>query len=137
MFGSVKSFVRKRFRAAFMDGRRFTRMRSGDVFAYNRRGEVASAVIAGQTESHVYDFIGNSVTSAVSSADSPSAAVTNVYAANSLNQYESILTRANWSSWTEDPSYDANGDFTFGGDFGYSYDALSRLTGDIKRIEVK
>ena len=120
-----------------MDGRRFTRMRSGDVFAYNRRGEVSQANIAGQTESHVYDLIGNSVTSAVSSADSSFVAATNVYAANNLNQYETVRTRLNGSLQTEELSYDANGNFASNGDFGYSYDALSRLTGDIKRIEVK
>ena len=34
-------------------------LRHGSVFAYNRRGEVASATVAGQSAAYDYDFIGN------------------------------------------------------------------------------
>ena len=33
--------------------------RNADCFAYNLRGEVAAATVAGRSETHVYDFIGN------------------------------------------------------------------------------
>ena len=33
--------------------------RNADTFAYNRRGEVASATVAGQSAAYAYDFIGN------------------------------------------------------------------------------
>ena len=45
--------------------------RNGDTFGYNDRGEVTNATIAGRTELHAYDEIGNSTD----------------WAANSLNQY--------------------------------------------------
>ena len=60
-------------------------VRNADRFAYNRRGEVASATVAGEPSTYAYDGIGNftSVTGG---------AITNVYAANELNQYEVIPT---------------------------------------------
>ena len=45
--------------------------RNADTFGYNERGEVTNATIAGRTELHAYDEIGNSTG----------------WAANSLNQY--------------------------------------------------
>ena len=45
--------------------------RNADTFGYNDRGEVTNATIAGRTELHAYDEIGNSTD----------------WAANSLNQY--------------------------------------------------
>ena len=91
--------------------------RNADRFAYNRRGEVASATVAGESSVYAYDGIGNftSVTGG---------AVTNSYAANELNQYEEVES----NGATLEPTYSANGELASFGDWTYAYDALSRLT---------
>ena len=60
-------------------------VRNADRFAYNRRGEVASATVAGESSAYAYDGIGNFTTVT-------GGAITNVYSANELNQYEVIPT---------------------------------------------
>ena len=92
--------------------------RNGDAFAYNPRGEVESAMIDGNSETHRYDFIGNSLFSTFNGA-------TNTYTANNLNQYVSIF-RA--SSSPREISHDADGNMTNDGVFTYTYDSASRLT---------
>ncbi|MBQ3288657.1 MAG: RHS repeat-associated core domain-containing protein [Kiritimatiellae bacterium] len=92
--------------------------RNDDTFAYNTRGEVESAIVDGNAETHGYDFIGNSLLATFNS-------VTNIYTANSLNQYVSIL-RA--SASTHEISHDADGNMTNDGVFTYTYDSASRLT---------
>ena len=57
--------------------------RNDDVFAYNGRGEVAFAEIAGNVEEHAYDLSGNSLWASFNS-------ITNYYTANNLNQYTAI-----------------------------------------------
>ena len=71
--------------------------RSGDAFAYNRRGEVASATVSGQASSYVYDTIGNETR----------------WEANALNQMV----------WND---YSANGEL-LSYSRGSTYDSLSRL----------
>ena len=92
-------------------------VRNADRFAYNRRGEVASATVAGEASAYAYDGIGNFTTVT-------GGAVTNVYAANELNQYEEVSTGAA----TLEPTYTSNGELASFGDWTYAYDALSRLT---------
>ena len=92
--------------------------RNGDAFVYNTRGEVESAMIDGNAETHGYDFIGNSLLATFNS-------VTNTYTANNLNQYVSIL-RA--SASPREISHDADGNMTNDGVFTYTYDSASRLT---------
>ena len=92
-------------------------VRNADRFAYNRRGEVASATVVGESSVYAYDGIGNftSVTDGV---------VTNVYTANELNQYEEVVS----GGTTVEPTYTSNGELASFGDWTYAYDALSRLT---------
>ena len=101
--------------------------RGDDSFGYNRRGEVSNATISGQTESHIYDFIGNSLSATVTPASS-SSSITNFYTANNLNQYLSIETLVSGASQTDSPTYGANGELIQARGFVYQYDALSRLT---------
>ena len=72
-------------------------VRNADRFAYNRRGEVASATVAGEASAYAYDGIGNftSVTDGV---------VTNVYTANELNQYEEVASNGALSSRPTPPT---------------------------------
>ena len=92
--------------------------RNGDAFAYNTRGEVASAMIDGNVETHGYDFIGNSLLSAFNGA-------TNTYTANNLNRYVSILRD---SASPREILHDTDGNMTNDGVFTYAYDSASRLT---------
>ena len=91
--------------------------RNADNFSYNRRGEVAAATVAGESSAYAYDGIGN-FTFVVGGA------VTNVYAANELNQYDEVTDL----SGTLEPTYTANGELASFGPWTYAYDALSRLT---------
>ena len=100
-------------------GRRIHRLgvvRRDARFAYNRRGEVASATVAGEASAYAYDGIGNFTTVT-------GGAVTNIYTANELNQYEEVSTGAA----TLEPTYTSNGELASFGDWTYAYDALSRL----------
>ena len=83
----------------------------------NRRGEVASATVAGQSAAYAYDFIGN-----FTSATEGGAMTT--YGANGLNQYETVIE----PDATLEPSYTPNGELSVLGPWTYAYDALSRLT---------
>ena len=91
--------------------------RGGDTFAYNRRGEVASATIAGNAATYVYDGIGNSTTSTWNGAAT-------TYAANNLNQYESVDSAAR----SEYLSFGSDGEMIRHDDLLCRYDALSRLS---------
>ena len=94
--------------------------RNGDAFVYNTRGEVESAMIDGNAETHGYDFIGNSLLATFNS-------VTNTYTANNLTQYVSIL-RA--SASPREISHDADGNMTNDGVFTYTSSAVpSAYTG--------
>ena len=92
-------------------------VRNADRFAYNRRGEVAAATVAGESSAYAYDGIGNFTTVT-------GGAVTNSYVANELNQYEAIAS----GGATVEPTYTSNGELATFGDWTYAYDALSRLT---------
>ena len=91
--------------------------RNADIFGYNDRSEVTSANISGFSNAYDYDEIGNLLLSAAS-------VVTNLYTANNLNQYTSIL-RASVSPW--EPSYDPDGNLLSDGGHTFTYDAASRL----------
>ena len=90
--------------------------RSGDTFAYNRRGEVASATVVSNDAAYAYDGIGNATTSVWNG-------VATTYAANELNQYTAVSS-AGVSSWLP---YSANGELTSLGGRSFFYDAKSRL----------
>ena len=90
-----------------------------EINAYldNEHGEVTSATIVGNYETHEYDFIGNSIIASFNGA-------TNTYTANNLNQYTSIL-RA--SAPPRETSYDLDGNMTRCGEWTYAYDSGNRL----------
>ena len=91
--------------------------RNADMFAYNRRGEVASATVAGELSAYAYDFIGNATSVTMDGA-------TTTYGANALNQYETVTE----PDATFVPTYTPNGELAAFGPWTYAYDALSRLT---------
>ena len=93
--------------------------RNEDTFAYNERGEVVFSRRDAESaeDTYAYDGIGNLQIAAFNS-------VTNTYAANSLNQYTSIL-RA--SAPLRETSHDVDGNMTSDGVFAYAYDAPNRL----------
>ena len=91
--------------------------RNADTFGYNDRSEVSSANIGGNSETHEYDDIGNATFAAFNFA-------TNIYTANNLNQYTSILCD---SATLREPAHDVDGNLTFDGVFSYAYDADNRL----------
>ena len=91
--------------------------RNGDTFCYNGRSEVIGAIIDGSSELHEYDDIGNSTLAAYNF-------ITNIYTANNVNQYTSILCA---SAPRREPAYDADGNMTFDGVLDYSYDVENRL----------
>ncbi len=84
---------------------------------YNRHSELAAASVGTNRYGYAYDTIGNRLWSAAN-------AVTNGYAANSLNQYVSILRSPDSPC---EPTYDADGNMTGDGKFAYAYDAENRL----------
>ena len=97
--------------------RRSPASRNADTFGYNDRSEVSSANIGGNSETHEYDGIGNATVAAFNFA-------TNIYTANNLNQYTSVLCA---SAPLLETSHDADGNLTFDGVFTYAYDADNRL----------
>ena len=96
--------------------------RNGDTFGYNARGEVTAATITGGSPSpatsfYGYDDIGNAVASVFNST-------TNIYTANNLNQYTSILRP---SASLREITHDADGNMMGDSIFSFTYDAASRL----------
>ena len=91
--------------------------RNGDVFGYNARNEVVAAMINGNSETHEYDNIGNSIRASFN-------VVTNTFVANKLNQYTAIKHNAAplWEA-----SHDIDGNMTQCGDWTYTYDARHQL----------
>ena len=87
--------------------------RNGDTFGYNARGEVvfSRGDAENAEEAYAYDHIGNAVLAA-------NGGITNAYAANTLNQYASIL-RASVSPCEILPRYDTDGNLTDDGLFSY------------------
>ena len=82
------------------------------AYLYNRRNELAEALVGTNAFGYAYDTIGNRQWSSANG-------VTNVYAANAVNQYSSILH----SSFSILHSYDADGnlvDDAFGNTVGQS-----------------
>ena len=88
-----------------------------DSFGYNDRSEVTAANIAGVASCYNYDEIGNLLLSAAN-------VETNLYTANNLNQYTSILRD---SVSPCEPSYDPDGNLLSDGVFAFTYDAANRL----------
>ena len=98
--------------------------RNADSFAYNARGEVATAMAVGGLPSPVsatyaYDLIGNATLAAHGS-------LTNAYSANSLNQYTSVL-RVSAPPREIHPQHDADGNLVLLGPWACAYDAANRL----------
>ena len=91
--------------------------RNADTFGYNDRSEVSSANISEFSNAYDYDEIGNLLLSAQN-------IVTNLYTANNLNQYTSILRD---SVSPCEPSYDDDGNLLCDGVFTFTYDAANRL----------
>ena len=90
--------------------------RNSDAFAYNSRGEVASATVGIDSASYTYDGIGNATTSAWNG-------VATTYSANALNQYE-LATKPGGHDWMY---YSENGELAYDSGMNYVYDARSRL----------
>ena len=84
---------------------------------YNRRSELAGAVIGTNVFTHAYDEIGNQVLGGVD-------AVTNTFVANSLNQRVSVHGA---SAPPRELAYAADGGLANDGRFAYAYDAEDRL----------
>ncbi|MCR5840144.1 MAG: RHS repeat-associated core domain-containing protein, partial [Kiritimatiellae bacterium] len=106
--------------------------RNADAFAYNSRGEVTNAVVAGVAEAHAYDAAGNPV-SATRGVQSHS------YGANELNQMTSFGFAGVGTSMH---TFDANGSLVHSAPYypeepidtwSYTYDAKSRLTSASRR----
>ena len=91
--------------------------RNADSFGDNDRSEVTSANISGFSNAYGYDKIGNLLLFTQN-------IVTNLYTANNLNQYTSILRD---SVSPCEPSYDADGNLLCDGVFTFTYDAANRL----------
>ena len=91
--------------------------RNDDTFGYNARSEVVSATIGGNSETHAYDDIGNSLRATFN-------AVTNTFVANNLNQYTAISRN---TLLHRETSHDIDGNMTQCGDWTYAYDAGHRL----------
>ena len=100
------------------------------AWLYNRRSELTDANIGTDRYGYAYDTIGNRLWSAANST-------TNIYAANSLNQYTQVGRVAPCPPTPDGglgpvalpvtPAYDADGNMTDDGTFSYSYDAENRL----------
>ena len=82
------------------------------AYLYNRRNELAEALVGTNSFAYAYDSIGNRTTDTVNDA-------TRTYAANNLNQY----TQVDASQLT----YDTDGNLTRDDRFVYAYDAENRL----------
>jgi YD repeat-containing protein len=96
-----------------------------NAFGYNLRSEVTSAAMGTNAYAYVYDPIGNRVLSAMTAADT----VTNLYAANALNQYSCITNSAFSASPREIfPVYDPDGNMLTNGPWAYTWDAENRMT---------
>ncbi len=94
-----------------------------NAFGYNLRSEVQSALMGTNAYDYAYDPIGNRVLSAMTAADT----VTNLYAANALNQYSNLQSTA----YSLQPSYDADGNMITNGPWAYTWDAENRMTAAI------
>ena len=86
-------------------------------WSYNNRSELAAASIGTNLYGYSYDTIGNRLWSAAN---------TNTYIANALNQY-TLVGRAAPSVPQTTFAYDADGNMTRDDRFLYSYDAENRL----------
>ena len=95
-------------------------LRNNDTFGYNSRGEVAFSRGDAKNAEYSYDHIGNLMSDF-------SVSITNVYTANNLNQYASIL-RSSATPREINPQYDLDGNMTQHGDWSYIYDSACRLT---------
>ena len=89
------------------------------AYLYNRRNELAEALVGTNAFGYAYDSIGNRQWSSVN-------AVTNDYAANCLNQYAQV-GRRDLSPPSTSFAYDADGNLTNDGRFAYAYDAENRM----------
>ena len=101
-------------------GRRTTRTDNGSVtnlFGYNPRSEVTSALMGANAFGYQYDPIGNRLTA------TNNAAVT-TYAANELNQYTNVVAGASVT-----PTYDDDGNMTAYGPWAFAWDGENRLIG--------
>mgnify|MGYP004663975285 CR=1 FL=1 len=96
---------------------------------YSRRSELAGAQVGTNRFGYAYDTIGNRGWDAANG-------VTNSYAANTLNQYASIL-RGSDPPCEILPQYDVDGNMTSDGTFSYAYDAENRLASATPLVPVE
>jgi len=90
-----------------------------NVFGYNARSEVNSALMGTNTYGYAYDPIGNRLVATNN-------AVATAYLANALNQYTNILSSA--APPREDiPTHDADGNLLANGEWSFAWDGESRL----------
>ena len=85
-----------------------------NAFGYNARSELDAAVMGTNQFGYQYDAIGNRQAAIAN-------ALTNLYQANGLNQYSSILPSAGT------PAYDPDGNMISNGIFTMTWDAENRL----------
>ncbi len=100
----------------FADGSRI-------AYAYAADGKetlLVAATLGTNSFGYAYDTIGNRLTATANS-------LTNVYFANNLNQYTSILCGSAALRETKTPTYDADGNLTSDASFSCAYDAENRL----------
>ena len=96
-------------------------METANAFCYNARSEVTDALMGTNAYTYAYDPIGNRLTA---SAD----AVTNLYAANALNQNSNITYQSNSLQPNSlSPSYDPDGNMLTNGPWAYTWDAENRM----------
>ena len=87
------------------------------AYGYNNRNELSFATSGTNAFAYAYDTIGNRTFTIVNSE-------TNLYSANNLNQYTSILRT---SAPPREPTYDADGNLMQDDKYSYAYDSENRL----------
>ncbi|MEI7881808.1 MAG: hypothetical protein WCI95_13160, partial [bacterium] len=103
-------------------GRRTLRIDAGsavstNVFGYNLRSELTTALMGANSFAWVLDPIGNRVSASSNS-------VTHNFTANALNQYTQIT-----NGGVRTLTYDSDGNLTNDGAFAYSWDSENRMIG--------
>ncbi len=104
-------------------GRRTRRVDSGlttNLFGYNMRSELVDAIMGTNFYAYDYDPIGNRRVASMGT-------VSNVYEANSLNQYSTVSNSLSPSAIRL--QYDPDGNLVADGTWVYAWDAENRLVG--------
>ena len=97
------------------------------AYGYNNRNELSFATSGTNAFAYAYDTIGNRTFTIVNSE-------TNLYSANNLNQYTSILRT---STPPREPTYDADGNLMQDDKYSYAYDSENRLVSVTPLVPVR